>query len=270
MSVYATNAAGRVAIVGAGPGDVDLLTVKAVKCIESADIIFYDALVSEEIQALFPEGVPCIYVGKRKGRHAISQDGINQALVDQASLGLTVCRLKGGDPFIFGRGGEEALALRDAGIAVEVVPGISAANGCSAYAGIPLTHRGITQGCTFVTAHSRANEVGQEADSDINWQALAAAGNTLVFYMGLSRSQRISTELQRGGMSGATPVAIVERGGSANQRVITGQLAGLTELAQEHHVQAPALIIVGEVVTLHHELNQVLQSAMAQPQQLTA
>ena len=163
MSVSAISALGRVAIVGAGPGDADLLTVKAVKRIQTADIIFYDALVSEDIKDLFPEGVPCIYVGKRKGRHAIAQDGINQALVDQAKLGLTVCRLKGGDPFIFGRGGEEALALRDAGIAVEVVPGISAANGCSAYAGIPLTHRGITQGCTFVTAHSRANPVGQEA-----------------------------------------------------------------------------------------------------------
>ena len=254
MSVYATNAAGRVAIVGAGPGDVDLLTVKAVKCIESADIIFYDALVSEEIQALFPEGVPCIYVGKRKGRHAISQDGINQALVDQASLGLTVCRLKGGDPFIFGRGGEEALALRDAGIAVEVVPGISAANGCSAYAGIPLTHRGITQGCTFVTAHSRANEVGQEADSDINWQALAAAGNTLVFYMGLQGLASICATLVAHGLPSSTPAALVEKGTTAEQRVITGTLSNLPQTIAEAQVAAPTLLIVGEVVTLHDRL----------------
>ncbi len=270
MSVSAISALGRVAIVGAGPGDADLLTVKAVKRIQTADIIFYDALVSEDIKDLFPEGVPCIYVGKRKGRHAIAQDGINQALVDQAKLGLTVCRLKGGDPFIFGRGGEEALALRDAGIAVEVVPGISAANGCSAYAGIPLTHRGITQGCTFVTAHSRANSCGQEADSDINWLSLASSGNTLVFYMGLSRTQRISCELQRGGLPGNTPVAIVERGGSALQRVITGELSRLSTLAEDNQAKAPALIIVGEVVSLHHELNQVLQSAPLLPHQLTA
>ncbi|BFM07998.1 uroporphyrinogen-III C-methyltransferase [Halioxenophilus aromaticivorans] len=270
MSQSTVEALGRVAIVGAGPGDVDLLTLKAVKCIQAADVIFYDALVSEDIKALFPTGVLCIYVGKRKGRHAIPQEGINQALVDQAQLGLNVCRLKGGDPFIFGRGGEEALALRDAGVPVEVVPGVSAANGCSAYAGIPLTHRGITQGCTFVTAHSRNSETGAEADSSINWPALAASGNTLVFYMGLSRTERISGQLQRGGLAGDTPVAIVERGGTAQQRVMTGELASLTKLAQDNRAQAPALIIVGQVVRLHHELSQVLQSAQSLPQQMSA
>lgn len=268
MIQSSTAVTGRVAIVGAGPGDAELLTVKAVRCIEAADIIFYDALISEEIKALFPKGIACIYVGKRKGRHAISQQGINQALLDQAKAGLNVCRLKGGDPFIFGRGGEEALALREAGVAVDIVPGISAANGCSAYAGIPLTHRGITQGCIYITAHSRA-EGGQEAQSQINWHSLATSGLTLVFYMGLSRTQLISDQLNHYGLGADTPVAIVERGGSADQRVLTGRLDGLTALAEEHQAKAPALIIVGRVVDLKVALD-LAESNQPLPEPISA
>jgi len=269
MNSRSSKAVGRVAIVGAGPGDADLLTVKAVKCIEAADVVFYDALISDEIKALFPNNALCIYVGKRKGRHAITQEGINQALIDQARMGANVCRLKGGDPFVFGRGGEEALALRAAGIAVEIVPGISAAHGCSAYAGIPLTHRGITQGCTFVTAHSQAI-AGEELEPQTNWSALAGSGHTLVFYMGLSRTDRISSQLCQHGMLATTPVAIIERGGTEQQRVLTGQLSQLTQLALENNAQAPALIIVGDVVALHHELHGLMQNSLDQSHQLTA
>ncbi|WP_317932606.1 uroporphyrinogen-III C-methyltransferase [Halioxenophilus sp. WMMB6] len=260
---------GTVTIVGAGPGDPDLLTVKAVRTITNADVILYDALVSEEIQTYFPASADCIYVGKRKGRHAIPQQQINQMLVDQAQMGLNVCRLKGGDPFVFGRGGEEALAVRAAGIEVQIVPGISAANGCAAYAGIPLTHRGLTQGCTFVTAHTRA-ESGVEIDSSVNWASLASSGNTLVFYMGLSRVDTIQNQLQKHGLSGATPVAIIERGCTEQQRVHVAQLANLEALVATNEVAAPALIVVGEVVSLHSQLNWLAEVGTNQVEQLTA
>lgn len=259
---------GKVAIVGAGPGDPDLLTLRALRSIQSADVILYDALVSDEIQAFFPEQAACIYVGKRKGRHAISQQGINELLIDQARSGLNVCRLKGGDPFVFGRGGEEALAATQAGIDVEVVPGISSAHGCAASAGIPLTHRGVAQGCTFITAHARSED-GAERLS-LNWQALATIGTTLVFYMGVSRAQSISQNLQAHGMAESTPVAIIERGCTPEQRVVTTDLGRLARDILEHQIKAPALIVVGEVVNLHAELNQIAASAIAETQQLTA
>jgi len=157
---------GKVWLVGAGPGDADLLTVKALSAINSADIIFYDQLVSEEICALFPKNTPALYVGKVKNNHSIPQEDLNQLLISQAQSGLTVCRIKGGDPFVFGRGGEELLELRKAGIEAEVIPGITSASGCSTYANIPLTHRGLSQGCTFVTGHA-------EKTLDVNWNALA-------------------------------------------------------------------------------------------------
>lgn len=238
---------GAVALVGAGPGDADLLTVKALRCIESADVIFYDRLVSEDIRALFPTSTPAIYVGKAKDRHAIAQQELNTLLVDAAQLGLRVCRLKGGDPFVFGRGGEEMLELKAAGIAVEIVPGITSGAGATAYAGIPLTHRGVTQGVSFVTAHG-------EQKLNANWQSLAASGHTLVFYMGLSSAQLIADSLTAAGLASNTPAAIIERGCTQSQRVFTASLHAMPALVERHAIESPALIVVGEVVELRDQM----------------
>jgi len=243
---------GKVFLVGAGPGDAELLTIKALRIIESADIIFYDYLVSAEIRALFPKSTPAIYVGKAKNQHSIAQDDLNQLLVQQALSGLTVCRIKGGDPFVFGRGGEELLELRSAGIESEVVPGITSASGCSTYADIPLTHRGISQGCTFVTGHA-------EKSLDVNWLALAQLNHTLVFYMGLTRASDITRELLNAGMSSNTPVAIIENGCRKNQRNVITQLQDLADAVVREEVQSPALIIVGHVVNLKAELELVVE-----------
>lgn len=239
--------AGKVWLVGAGPGDAELLTVKALRAINSADIIFYDYLVSADIRALFPKNVPAHYVGKAKNQHSIAQEDLNQLLVNQAQLGLTVCRIKGGDPFVFGRGGEELLELRSAGIEAEVIPGITSASGCSTYADIPLTHRGLSQGCTFVTGHA-------EKSLDVNWLALAQLNHTLVFYMGLTRADEIAAKLLAGGMAVDTPVAIIENGCRKDQRDIISTLQEFPEAVLREKVQSPALIIVGEVVRMKEKL----------------
>lgn len=238
---------GKVSIVGAGPGDPDLLTVKAIRAIETADLILFDHLVSEEIRDLFPPTVPAFYVGKKKGQHSIAQKDLNSLLVKKALAGKNICRVKGGDPYVFGRGGEEALALTQAGITVEVVPGITAASGCTAYAGIPLTHRGLAQGCTFITAHG-------ETEADLNWNALANVRHTLVFYMGLSKASWIQNSLLEHGMPRRTPVAFIENGCRADQRVIQGHLYELAELVDRYGIESPALIVVGDVVTLAAQL----------------
>lgn len=238
---------GKVWLVGAGPGDADLLTLKALRAINEADIIFYDQLVSEEICALFPKNTPALYVGKVKNNHSIPQDDLNKLLVNQAQLGLNVCRIKGGDPFVFGRGGEELLELRNAGVQAEVIPGITSASGCSTYADIPLTHRGISQGCTFVTGHA-------EKTLDVNWNALAQLNHTLVFYMGLTRAGEISESLLAGGLSADTPVAIIENGCRKNQRNIISTLNDFPLAVLRERVQSPALIIVGQVVNLKDQL----------------
>ncbi|TQV84696.1 uroporphyrinogen-III C-methyltransferase [Exilibacterium tricleocarpae] len=243
-----TAGRGRVALVGAGPGDPELLTVKALRCIQMADLILFDRLVSAEIRALFPPRTRALYVGKAKGCHSVPQDRLNRLLIAKALRGFNVCRLKGGDAFVFGRGGEEMLALRQAGIAVEVVPGITAASGCTSYAGIPLTHRGVSQGCTLVTAH------GEKALS-VNWTSLAQAGHTLVFYMGLSKAGLISTQLRNAGMSAQVPVALIENGCRAGQRVVRGRLDELASLVQREAVRSPALIVVGDVVALADQLH---------------
>lgn len=243
---------GKVFLVGAGPGDAELLTVKALRIIQSADIIFYDYLVSPDIRALFPKNTPAIYVGKAKNQHSIAQEDLNQLLVQQALAGLTVCRIKGGDPFVFGRGGEELMELRSAGIESEVIPGITSASGCSTYADIPLTHRGISQGCTFVTGHA-------EKSLDVNWSALAQLNHTLVFYMGLTRAGDIARELLNAGMSANTPVAIIENGCRKNQRNIITELNDLPDAVAREQVQSPALIVVGEVVKLNTELALVVE-----------
>lgn len=239
---------GKVWLVGAGPGDADLLTIKALRAINSADIIFYDQLVSEEICALFPKNTPALYVGKVKNNHSIPQEDLNQLLVDQAQLGFNVCRIKGGDPFVFGRGGEELLELRKAGVETEVVPGVTSASGCSTYADIPLTHRGLSQGCTFVTGHA-------EKILDVNWNALAQLNHTLVFYMGLTRSGEIAEKLLAGGLAADTPVAIIENGCRKNQRDIISDVANFSEAVVREKVRSPALIIVGQVVKMKEQLN---------------
>jgi uroporphyrin-III C-methyltransferase len=238
---------GKVWLVGAGPGDADLLTIKALRAINSADIIFYDQLVSEKICALFPKNIPALYVGKVKNNHSIPQEDLNKLLVDQAQSGLNVCRIKGGDPFVFGRGGEELLELRKAGVDAEVIPGITAASGCSTYADIPLTHRGIAQGCTFVTGHA-------EKTLDVNWNALAQLNHTLVFYMGLTRASDISKNLLVNGLAANTPVAIIENGCRKNQRDIISDLTNFPETVLREQVKSPALIIVGQVVNLKNQL----------------
>lgn len=238
---------GKVSLVGAGPGDPDLLTVKALRVITQADVIVYDNLVSHEIRALFPDTSEKLYAGKRKGHHSLTQTEINQLLKDKVMQGLNICRLKGGDAFVFGRGGEEMLELKALGVDVEIVPGITAAAGCSSYAGIPLTHRGISQGCTFVTAHA-------EKELSIKWQALANLDHTLVFYMGLSKAELIEQQLLNAGMDSNTPVAFIENGCCPQQRVITGTLEQLAGLVDEYQIQSPSLIMVGKVVALAEKL----------------
>ncbi len=243
-----SGAAGRVMLVGAGPGDPDLLTVKALQAIQAADIILYDRLVSEDIRQLFPTSTPALYVGKAHSDHSIPQAELNQLLIKKAQAGLNVCRLKGGDAFVFGRGGEEMLELKKAGIEVQVVPGITAASGCTTYAGIPLTHRGVAQGCTLVTGHG-------EKDLNINWKSLAQLHHTLVFYMGLANATLIQSQLMQHGLCGTTPVALIENGCCQEQRVVKGQLQHLAQLAMNEKVQSPALIVIGDVVALADQLS---------------
>jgi uroporphyrin-III C-methyltransferase len=259
-----TSRIGKVWLVGAGPGDAELLTLKALRAINSADIIFYDQLVSQEICALFPKNTPALYVGKVKNNHSIPQEALNELLVSQAQAGLIVCRIKGGDPFVFGRGSEELLVLRQAGIAAEVIPGITAASGCSTYANIPLTHRGISQGCTFVTGHA-------EKSLAVNWNALAQLNHTLVFYMGLTRAPEIAQQLLAGGLAANTPVAIIENGCRNNQRNIITHLSDFPDAVIREHVESPALIIVGHVVSLSAILNGAqLNSVQLQPDDCAA
>lgn len=237
---------GFVSLVGAGPGDPDLLTVKGHRVIQQADVVVYDRLVSQEILALASPEAEMIYVGKKLDFHCVPQDQINQILVDKASEGKRVVRLKGGDSFIFGRGGEELEELAKHGIKYEVVPGITAAAGATAYAGIPLTHRNHAQSVQFIAGHV------QKDGRDIEWSSLAQSNNTLVFYMGLKQSAHISDKLITHGLSADTPCAIIENGTRQDQRVLTSQLANLAEVAQ--NAQSPALIVIGSVTTLNKSL----------------
>lgn len=236
-----------VSLVGAGPGDPDLLTMKAYRLIQSADVVVYDRLVSEEIMALVNPNSELLFVGKKLNHHCVPQDQINQILVDKALENKHVVRLKGGDPFIFGRGGEELETLVENNVEFEVVPGITAASGCSAYAGIPLTHRDHAQSVQFITGHLKKE--GQ----DIQWASLAQNNHTLVFYMGLKQAPVIRQNLIEYGLSMETPCAIVERGTTPQQRVLTSTLKDLDSLATQ--AISPSLIIVGSVVNLHNQLN---------------
>ncbi|EOW9161914.1 uroporphyrinogen-III C-methyltransferase [Vibrio cholerae] len=239
--------AGEVALVGAGPGDPELLTVKALSYLQQADVVLYDYLVSDEIMALIPSETILVCVGKRAGHHSVPQEKTNQLLVDFARQGYRVVRIKGGDPFMFGRGGEELEVLFDAGVKFQVVPGITAAAGATAYAGIPLTHRDYAQSALFVTGHLKAQA------EDLDWSTLARGKQTLVIYMGLSNAAAIAEQLQLHGRQASTPVAIIERGTQVNQQVLIGTLQTLPSLASQ--AQSPALIVVGEVVALSAKLH---------------
>ncbi len=240
--------AGEVVLVGAGPGDPGLLTLRALRALQNADVVLYDRLVSTQIVDLARRDAERIYVGKAPGDAHVTQEHINALLVRLARQGKRVCRLKGGDPFIFGRGGEELETLAAEGIRFEVVPGITAAAGCAAYSGIPLTHRDYAQSLTFVTGHCRG-----ETDK-VDWELLARPGQTVVFYMGLGHLANIVARLNEHGVPASRAAAIVEQGTQVTQRVITGTLADLARKAQDAGVQSPALLIVGEVTRLHDTL----------------
>ena len=239
---------GEVFLIGAGPGDPDLLTLRAFRLLQKADVVLYDALVSDGVMALVPESVEGVYVGKRRANHSVPQAGINQLLVDYAKQGKRVARLKGGDPFIFGRGGEEIETLAEQHIPFQVVPGITAASGCSAYSGIPLTHRDYAQSVRFVTGQLRDGSV------DLPWPELVVEGQTLVFYMGLKGLPFICEELINNGMDKNMPVALIEKGTTQDQRVLVSDLCGLPALIEEEKVMSPSLFVVGRVVSLHDKL----------------
>ena len=241
---------GKVWLAGAGPGDAGLLTVKTKELIEQADVIVYDALISTEIMSLIPNEKECIYVGKRSGNHAVPQEGINQILLEQAQAGKKVLRLKGGDPFVFGRGGEELELLVEHGIPFEIVPGITSAVAVAAYAGIPITHRDFTSSFHVITGHARKDGV-----SRINYEALVKLNGTLVFLMGISSMPDICKGLLDAGMRPDMPAAVLERGTTSRQRNIVSDVAHLVEKANEAKVQTPAIILVGEVCSLEREFS---------------
>jgi len=243
------NREGEVYLIGAGPGDPDLLTFRALRLLQQADVVVYDRLVSEPILDLARRDADKIYVGKRKANHSLPQEDINELLVTLAKEGKRVLRLKGGDPFIFGRGGEEIERLMEAGISFQVVPGITAASGCASYSGIPLTHRDFAQSVVFATGHLKNNTI------DLNWNALAQQNQTIVFYMGLTGLKIICKKLIEHGLPKETAVAMIERGTTVYQQVHIGDLGTLPTMVAKIDIKPPTLIIVGNVVKLHEKLS---------------
>ncbi|WP_417536022.1 siroheme synthase CysG [Methylophaga sp.] len=240
---------GEVFLVGAGPGDPELLTFKALRLMQQADIVFYDRLVSKEILALVRKEAELVYVGKQRAWHAVRQEEINNLLLKHAQQGKRVLRLKGGDPFIFGRGGEEIDTLAEHNIPFQVVPGITAASGCASYAGIPLTHRDYAQSCIFVTGQLKEGEL------NLNWPVLVKPRQTVVVYMGLAGLPQLSQQLQQHGMPADMPAALVQQGTTENQKVWLSNIAELPMLAEREKPIAPTLLIIGEVTKLHDKLS---------------
>ncbi|MEM5528415.1 siroheme synthase CysG [Gammaproteobacteria bacterium AS21] len=249
--------AGEVYLVGAGPGDPELLTFKALRLMQQADVVMYDALVSKEVMELCRRDADLIFVGKHRDNHAVEQQDINQMLIDHAKKGRRVVRLKGGDPFIFGRGGEELQSLREHGIAFQVVPGITAASACSTYAGIPLTHRDFAQSVIFVTGQQK------NRSTELDYSQLVGNDQTIVFYMGLHNLADICQKLVAAGKSSDTPAAIVSRGTCADQQVLIGTLSTLVDQQKHAALPAPSLIIVGEVVSLQDQLQWFCENQLA-------
>ncbi len=245
---------GEVALVGSGPGDAELLTIRAMRFIEQAEIAIYDRLVSDEILALLPENCERFYVGKEQAKHCVPQDRINEILVEEARLGKKVLRLKGGDPFIFGRGGEEAEYMLKNGVSCHICPGITAASGCTTYAGIPLTHRGVAQGCTFITGHIQNN--GQ---LNLPWQSLCSPAQTVVFYMGINTLSKITEKLVEHGRDINTPAALIRKGTQPEQKTYRGTIGNLAELVKKHNITPPTLIVIGDVV------NQLTEQQLSTP-----
>lgn len=242
-----TEKTGMVYLVGAGPGDPDLLTLRALRLIQEADVVVYDRLVSQEVMNLVRRDADKIYAGKQQSNHSLPQEQINRLLVDLAKSGKRVVRLKGGDPFIFGRGGEEIETLMEEGIHFQIIPGITAASGCAAYAGIPLTHRDYAQSCTFITGHAKQG-------GELDWKRWTAPNQTLVIYMGLEEIENICSTLIQNGCAKELPAALIVQGTTQRQKVIIGNLENLAEKVRSSNAKAPTLIIVGEVVKLHDKL----------------
>ncbi|NOX27710.1 MAG: uroporphyrinogen-III C-methyltransferase [Gammaproteobacteria bacterium] len=240
---------GEVYLVGAGPGDPDLLSFRALRLMQQADVVLYDRLVAPEILDLVRREAERVYVGKRRAYHAVRQEEINETLARLALEGKRVLRLKGGDPFIFGRGGEEVETLAEQGVPFQIVPGVTAASGCACYAGIPLTHRDYAQSVIFVTGHLKDGEL------QLNWKQLAQPQQTVVVYMSLTNIDVLCDQLVAHGMSADTPVALVSRGTTVNQDVITATLASLSDEIEGKEIHAPTLTIIGDVVKLHDKLN---------------
>jgi uroporphyrin-III C-methyltransferase/precorrin-2 dehydrogenase/sirohydrochlorin ferrochelatase len=265
-SLLATPAAsvGRVALVGAGPGDAGLLTLRALRLLNEADVILHDRLVSRDVLALARRDAERIEVGKQAGNHHTTQERIHELMLEHARAGRFVVRLKGGDPFIFGRGGEELEVLREAGIDYEVVPGVTAALACAAYAGVPLTHRDHAQSVHFVTAH------GKDSKGSPDWSALAKERQTLAIYMGVAGLDELRRELLARGRDPGTPFALVENGSRRDQRVIVGTLAEIVERARTQAVQSPALLLLGEVAAFARTLNWFGDAPLGDPIALEA